>query len=135
VSGTATLGSLAGLLTVLGIAVRHTVLLVQRYRDLRHEHGHAFGPEVVRQGTGERAPAILMTTVVAGLAVLPFALFAGRPGLEVIGPMAKVILGGLVTATLYTLFVVPALYARLGAAAMPEASYEDDVPATQRVAV
>ena len=49
--------------------------------------------------------------------MLPFAVFGARPGHEILGPMAVVILGGLVTATLYTLCVVPALYARLRRAA------------------
>ena len=127
-SGTVlSLGSLAGLLAVLGLSARHSILLVNRYRDLRHSDGHDFGPEVVLHGTRERATPILTATIVTALAMVPFALFGTRPGQEILGPMAVVILGGLITATLYTLCVVPVLYARFGAGAMPDALDEENL--------
>jgi len=127
-SGTVlSLGSVAGFLAVLGLAARHSILLVNRYRDLRHSDGQGFGPELVLHGTRERATPMLTAAMVTALAMVPFAVFGSRPGHEILGPMAVVILGGLVTATLYTLCVVPVLYARFGAGAMPDALEEENL--------
>jgi len=119
--GTLSLGALAGFLTVLGVVVRHTFLLMSRYRDLRQNDGLGFGPEMVLQGTRDRAGAILTTVIVTAVAVLPFAILGARAGHEILGPMAIVILGGLVTGTLYSLAIIPAMYARFGEDAIPEA--------------
>jgi Cu/Ag efflux pump CusA len=136
VSGaTLSIGAVAGFLTVLGVAIRQTVLLISRYRELRHDEGHAFGAELVQLGTRERATPILMASILTALAVLPFALFGSKPGLEILGPMAWVILGGLFTATFYTLCVVPGLYARFGASAMPDAVDEEDLMTATPMAV
>ncbi len=121
------LPALGGLLTVLGIAVRQSVLLVSRYRSLRIGEGMSFGPELTRKGVREHAAPIVMTAIVTAGAVLPFAIFGARPGHELLGPLAVVILGGVVTATLYSLCVVPALYSRFGAGAMPDAADEEDL--------
>ncbi len=135
-SGTVlSLGALAGFVTVLGVAVRQTILLINRYRDLRHQEGQRFGPELVLLGTRERSTPILMSGFVTALAVLPFAVFASRAGHEILGPMSLVILGGLVTGTLYALCIVPALYARFGAGAGANLVEEEDLIATQKVAV
>jgi Cu/Ag efflux pump CusA len=120
---TLSLGSMAGLLTVAGLAVRHGVLLVNRYRDLKRDGMD--GAALVIEGTRERAPAILMSTLVTAAAVLPFAVFGARAGLEVLGPMAVVILGGLVTVSLHSLCIVPWLYARIGASIRHEAMDDD----------
>jgi CzcA family heavy metal efflux pump len=128
VSGvTMSLAAVAGLLTILGIAVRNGVLMVNGYRDLRENEGVGFGPELVTRGTRDRAAAILATTLVTAAAVLPFAILGARPGHEALGPLAVVILGGLATATVYTLCVVPALYARFGANAMVDAVDDTDL--------
>jgi CzcA family heavy metal efflux pump len=124
---TLSLGSIGGFLTLVGLAVRHAILMVNRYKDLRHDDGAEFGPELVRRGTGERAAPILIAVVVTAVAVVPFALFGSRPGHEILGPMAIVILGGLVTTTLYTLCIVPALYAKFGAGAMPDTLEEEQL--------
>lgn len=121
------LGAMGGLLTVLGLAVRHTLLLVGGYRAMRIHEGNGFGPELVQRGVREQAAPILMTAIVTAAAVLPFAILGASPGLEILGPLAIVILGGLVTATLYALCVVPALYVRFGRGAMPDAVDEQDM--------
>ena len=127
VTGSAvSLGSLAGFLTVLGLAVRYGVLLVGRYRELRGQ-GSSFGPELVRSGTRERVSSILMSAIVTAAAVLPFAVFGARAGHEIVGPMAMVILGGLVTTTVYALCIIPALYSRFGTGAMPDSVENDDL--------
>jgi Cu/Ag efflux pump CusA len=124
---TLSLGSLAGFLTVLGIAVRQATLQINLFRELRGQEGLGFGPDLVLRGVRDRVTPILMSAVVTGAAMIPFAVFGHRPGLEILGPMALVIIGGLVTSTLYILCVVPALYARFGAGVIPETADDLDV--------
>ncbi len=116
---TLSLGAIAGLLGVFAIAVRNGTALLGRYRDLERE-GEEFGPELVRRATRERSAPILMTAVTTALLFLPLVFFGDVAGLELVHPMAMVILGGLVTSTLYTLIGVPALYIMFGAAREPE---------------
>ena len=73
-----------------------------------------FGLDLVLRGARERLAPILMTTLAAGLALVPMVVFGEIPGNEIEHPMAVVILGGLFTSTLLNLFVVPALYLRFG---------------------
>jgi Cu/Ag efflux pump CusA len=108
------LGSLVGFLTVLGIAARNGILLIHHYQHLEHSEGEPFGPQLVLRGARERLSPILMTTLATGLALVPLAVTGDIPGQEIEHPMAIVILGGLVTSTLLNLFVVPALYLRIG---------------------
>lgn len=136
VGRTVVLGSLAGFLAILALAVRQSMSLINRCRDLRHHEGVEFGAELVFQGVRERAAAVWSTALVTAAAVLPFALFRAAPGHEILGPMALVILGGLVTSTLYALCVVPVLYARFGADVVVDMSVaEDDLVDPQQVAV
>ena len=109
------LSSLFGFLTILGIAVRNSVLTINHYGHLERQEGESFGPELVLRGSGERIAPIVMTALTTGLALLPFLLFGGTAGLEIVRPIAIVILGGLVTSTFVSLFVIPALYLRFGA--------------------
>jgi Cu/Ag efflux pump CusA len=132
---TLSIGAVAGFLTVLGIAVRQAIVMINRYRDLRQDEGLDFGPGLALRGTRDRAAPILMVSIVTGLAVLPFAASGSRPGHEILNPMAMVILGGLVTATLYALCVVPALYSRFGTSAVPDAGEEEDLHAAHQMAV
>jgi len=134
--GTLYLGSLAGFLTVLAIAVRQVIILVSDYRILRRQEGATFGPELVLRGTRDRAAPILMTAIVTALAVLPFLVFGKLPGHEILRPMAVVILGGLVTSTLYVLCIVPTLYLRFAAGAVADEMLEDeDLDAGRAIAV
>jgi len=109
------LGSLVGFLTVLGIAARNGILLLDHYDHLERSEGEPFGPGLILRGARERLSPILMTTLATGLALVPLAITGDIPGMEIEHPMAVVILGGLLTSTLLNLFVVPALYLRLGA--------------------
>jgi Cu/Ag efflux pump CusA len=112
--GILSIGSLVGFLTVLGIAVRNGILLINHYQHLEQQEGETFGPGLVVRGARERLAPILMTAFTVGLALVPFALFGNIPGHEIEHPMAIIILGGLVTATLLNLFIMPALYLRFG---------------------
>jgi Cu/Ag efflux pump CusA len=118
---------MGGLLTVLGITVRQAVMLVGRYRSLRTSDGMSFGPVLVQRGVLDHAGTIVTTALVTAAAMIPFAIFGARPGHEILGSLAVIVLGGLVTATLYSLCVVPALYSRFGAGAMPDAVEEVDL--------
>jgi CzcA family heavy metal efflux pump len=114
------LGSLAGFLAILGIAARQSVVLIRHYQDLEHRQNESFGPELVARGSGEQFAPILATAITTAVALLPLVLFGDSAGLEIAHPMAVVILGGLVTSTLLTLFIMPALYFSLGPSPEPE---------------
>jgi Cu/Ag efflux pump CusA len=118
--GTLSLGSLLGLLAVLGLAARNSVALIHRCQHLEQRNGETFGPELVVRAARERFGPIVITAVTTAAALLPFALFGGIAGLEVVHPMALVVLGGLVTSTLLCLFVIPALCLRFGSRPEPE---------------
>jgi Cu/Ag efflux pump CusA len=110
--GVLSLGSLVGFLTVFGIAARNGILMISHFQHLERHEGEAFGPSLVLRGAKERLAPILMTASATGLALVPLAVAGGLPGHEIEDPMAVVILGGLVTATLLNLFVLPSLYLR-----------------------
>ena len=112
--GVLSLGSIVGFLTVMGIAARNGILLINHCQHLEKYEGMHFGPELVLRGAGERLSPILMTTLATGLALVPLVVLGNIPGHEIEHPMALVILGGLVTSTLLNLFVVPSLYLRFG---------------------
>jgi len=118
--GLLSLGSIAGFVAVLGIAVRNGMTLVSGYRHLEQHDGEAFGAELVRRGTRDQSAPILMTAVTTALAFLPLAVFGDIAGLEIMRPMAVVILGGLVTTTLLSLVGIPAIYLLFGAVREPE---------------
>jgi Cu/Ag efflux pump CusA len=113
-TGVLSLGSLVGFLTVLGIAGRNGIFMVAHFRHLEREEGVPFGPELVLQGAKDRLAPILMTALATGLALVPLVLAGTVPGNEIEHPLAVTILGGLVTATLLNLFVLPSLYLRFG---------------------
>ena len=99
---------------MLGIAARNGIMLISHFRHLETEEGMAFGPDLIIRGAQERLAPILMTASCASLALLPIVIAASAPGHEIEAPMAAVILGGLVTSTLLTLVVLPALYFAFG---------------------
>ena len=112
--GIISLGSLIGFVTVLGVAARNGIMLIDHYRHLQNEEGVEFGTELAIQGAAERLSPILMTALTTGLALVPLVVTGNKPGQEIEYPMAFVILGGLLTSTLLNLFVLPPLFARFG---------------------
>lgn len=112
--GVLSLGSLVGVVTVIGIAARNGIMLVSHYRYLEDEEGESFGTSLVLRGSQERLIPILMTALATGLALLPLVVSGAKPGHEVEYPLAIVILGGLITSTLLNLFLLPTLYLRYG---------------------
>jgi CzcA family heavy metal efflux pump len=132
--GIITLGSLVGFLSVLGIAARNGIMMINHFQHLERYENETFGMNLVLRGARERLRPILMTTGATAFAILPLVIYGNLPGHEIEYPMAVVILGGLVTSTLLNLFVVPALYLRFGAGtanpaeieALPELSLSAD---------
>jgi len=125
--GLLSFGSIVGFVAVLGMAVRNVITLVSSYQHL--EQHKTFGAELVQRGSQERSAPILMSAVTTALVFLPLALFGNIAGLEIVHPMAVVVLGGLVTTTLFTLAAVPALYLLFGAAREPELDLVEEAPA------
>jgi CzcA family heavy metal efflux pump len=113
-NGVLSLGSLVGLLTILGIATRNGIMMISHFQHLEHEEGMPFGFDLVLRGARERIAPIMMTALTTGLALIPLAIAGDLPGHEIEHPMAIVILGGLVTSTVLNLLVVPTLYLRFG---------------------
>lgn len=115
--GVISLGSIVGFLAVLGIAARNGLLLIDHYQRLQREDGVPFGAELVMRGTRERLLPIVASSIAIIAALLPIIVFGPIAGLEILQPTAIVIVGGLIASTLVTLFVMPPLYLRFGAAA------------------
>jgi Cu/Ag efflux pump CusA len=112
--GLLSLGSLVGFVTLFGISTRNAIMLIAHYHHLVTVDGAPWGPETAIRGATERLGPIAMTALVTGLGLLPLALGSGDPGREIEGPLAVVILGGLVTSTALSLFVLPTLALRFG---------------------
>ena len=110
--GVISLGSLVGFFTVLGIAARNGIMMINHFQHLERYENEPFGPGLVVRGARERLSPILMTALATGLALVPLAIAGDLPGHEIEHPLAIVIVGGLVTSTLLNLFVVPSLYLR-----------------------
>ncbi len=113
--GLVSFGSIVGFFALFAVAVRNAVTLLDRYRRLEQQDGEPFGPELVRGATEERSGPVLLTGLPTALAFTPFALSGGIAGLEILHPMAVVVLGGLVTTTLLSLVGMPAMYLLFGA--------------------
>ena len=107
-SGIISIAATIGFISLFGIATRNGILLVSRYEDLRKEGLQGF--DLLKTGALDRLNPILMTAFTTGLALIPLALKGGEPGNEIQSPMAVVILGGLLTATLLNLIVIPCVY-------------------------
>lgn len=107
-TGIISIPSIIGFITLFGIATRNGILLVSRYNALKCEGMKLF--DRIVQGSIDRLNPILMTALAAGLALIPLAIGGDLPGNEIQSPMAKVILGGLLTSTFLNLIVVPVVY-------------------------
>ncbi len=107
--------AIIGFITLFGIATRNGILLVSRYKTLQEEARLPDGQglslyDTIIQGSKDRLSPILMTALTAGLALIPLAIAGDMPGNEIQSPMAKVILGGLLTSTVLNIFIVPVVY-------------------------
>lgn len=112
--GWISLGSLVGFVTLFGITLRNSIMLVSHYQHLIDEEGMKWGLETAIQGASERLPSILMTALVTALGLLPLAAGSGQPGREIEGPMATIIVGGLITSTILNLLILPTIMLHFG---------------------
>ena len=123
--GNLSLGSLVGFVTLFGITVRNSIMLISHYERLVRVERMTWNWETALRGASERLSPILMTALVTGFGLLPLAIGSGDPGREIEGPMAIIILGGLITSTVLNLLVLPALALRYGRFDQPaEAAWE-----------
>ncbi|RIK17424.1 MAG: acriflavin resistance protein [Anaerolineae bacterium] len=118
--GIVSLGSLFGLMMVLALSVRNGITLINHYRRLEEHEGAVLDRELALRGAGERLGPILTTAITTAVFFLPLAVAGQRAGTEILQPMALVVLGGLVTASLLNLFILPAIYLRFGSSPAPE---------------
>ncbi len=119
--GALNMGSLVGFVTLFGITTRNAIMLISHYDHLVRVDGRSWGLATAIEGASERLVPILMTALVTGLGLLPLALGSGEAGREIEGPMAVVILGGLLTSTTLNLLILPTLAARFLTALHPGA--------------
>jgi CzcA family heavy metal efflux pump len=112
--GWISLGSLVGFVTLFGITLRNSIMLVSHYQHLVDEENLVWGLETAIRGASERLPSILMTALVTALGLLPLAAGSGQPGREIEGPMATIIVGGLVTSTILNLLILPTIMLHFG---------------------
>ncbi len=106
--GIVSIPAIIGFISLFGIATRNGMLLIDRYNELRRE-GLPLR-EAVLHGSLDRLNPILMTALTSALALIPLALGGELPGNEIQSPMAKVMLGGLLTSTLLNGFIIPTMY-------------------------
>ena len=107
-SGELNIPAIIGFISLLGICTRNGMLLISRYNHYRRE-GESLYNSVI-QGSLDRLSPIMMTALTSALALVPIALRSGEPGNEIQSPLAIVILGGLVSATILNLIITPTVY-------------------------
>jgi Cu/Ag efflux pump CusA len=107
--GVISLGALVGFISLFGISARNAILLVSHVDHLVHEEGAEWSMATILRATRERVTPIVLTALVTGFALLPIAAESGQAGREIEGPMALVILGGLITSLVLVLMILPAL--------------------------
>ena len=111
-TGEVSIPAIIGFISLFGIATRNGMLLVTEYKRLRTEEG-ATVREAIVSGSLSRLNPILMTALTSALALVPLALGGELPGNEIQSPMAKVILGGLISSTLLNAFIIPVIYEKI----------------------
>jgi Cu/Ag efflux pump CusA len=107
-------GSMVGFVTLFGITLRNSIMMISHYEHLIEVEGETWGLDASIRGASERLIPIVMTSLVTALGLLPLAIGRNAPGREIEGAMAIVILGGLVTSTILNLLVLPTLAHRFG---------------------
>ncbi len=112
--GWISIGSLVGFVTLFGITLRNSIMMVSHFQHLIDYEGYEWNLQTCIKGASERLPSILMTALVTSLGLLPLAAGSGEPGREIEGPMATIIVGGLFTSTILNLLILPTIMLHFG---------------------
>jgi Cu/Ag efflux pump CusA len=112
--GSINLAHMVGFISLAGIVSRNGIMLISRCLSLVQKDGLPFTPETIIKATLDRVVPVLMTSLVTALALIPLIISGGDPGKEMLYPLAVVIFGGLMSSTIISLFLTPALFYRFG---------------------
>jgi Cu/Ag efflux pump CusA len=112
--GVFSIATMVGFITLTGIASRNGIMMISHYIHLVEHEGWKFNDEMIIKGSQERLVPVLMTALVAALALIPLTLDPSAPGKEILYPVATVILGGLISSTLLDILVTPVVFKRFG---------------------
>ena len=116
--GVFSIATMVGFITLTGIASRNGIMMLSHYIHLVQHEGETFGDKMIIRGSLERLVPVLMTALVAALALIPLTLDATAPGKEILYPVATVILGGLISSTLLDMIVTPVVFKKFGEKAL-----------------
>ena len=116
--GIFSIATMVGFITLTGIASRNGIMMISHYIHLVEHEGEVFGDKMIIRGSLERLVPVLMTALVAALALIPLTLDATAPGKEILYPVATVILGGLISSTLLDIIVTPVVFKQFGEKAL-----------------
>lgn len=112
--GWISVGTLVGFVTLFGITLRNSIMMVSHFQHLVDKEGCSWNLETCIRGASERLPSVLMTALVTALGLLPLAIGSGEPGREIEGPMATIIVGGLISSTILNLLILPTIMLHFG---------------------
>jgi Cu/Ag efflux pump CusA len=129
--GILTLGSMVGFVTLFGITLRNSIMMISHYEHLVGVEGRPWGPQTAIAGAADRLAPILMTSIVTALGLLPLAIGMNEPGREIEGPMALVIVGGLATSMTLNLLVLPTLALQFGKFGVADPEFSAEPPTSR----
>ncbi len=112
--GWISVGTLVGFVTLFGITLRNSIMMVSHFQHLVDVEGYEWNLDTCIRGASERLPSVLMTALVTALGLLPLAIGSGEPGREIEGPMATIIVGGLISSTILNLLILPTIMLHFG---------------------